>query len=228
MTHDTRSQGACCCGGGGTVAVDPAPHGADAAHPSSDAASASKDAYSVVDDRYSGPRQKVPVDFLYLDVSCCDRCQGADKRVEAAVNRCKDVLDACGYELVFNPVHVDSPELAIRYRFESSPTIRVNGIDICPSVEENDCECCSDMSDALVTCRIFPFNGTYYEVPPTDMVVQEIMKVVFGDKAPRAAAGDSDAAGLSDSPADSEPFELPQNLIRFYEGVANKARKCCC
>ncbi|MEI3376862.1 MAG: DUF2703 domain-containing protein [Coriobacteriales bacterium] len=175
----------------------------------------SSQAYSCEDDRYRGKLQKVDIDFLYLDLSCCDRCQGADKRVEEAVARCRDVLRACGYNLVLNSVLVDSATKAKRYRFESSPTVRVNGVDICPSVEENDCDCCSDMSDAAVSCRIFPYNGTYYEVPPTDMLVRGIMEVVLQNRRP------------ADPPM---PYALPENLKKFYEGVEKKAKKgsCCC
>ncbi len=175
----------------------------------------SSQAYGCEDDRYQGKLQKVDIDFLYLDLSCCDRCQGADKRVEEAVARCRDVLRACGYNLVLNSVLVDSVAKAKHYRFESSPTVRVNGVDICPSVEENDCDCCSDMSDAAVSCRIFPYNGTYYEVPPTDMLVRGIMEVVLQNRRP------------ADPPM---PYALPENLKKFYEGVEKKAKKgsCCC
>lgn len=178
----------------------------------------SSQAYSCKDERYQGKLQQVVIDFLYLDLSCCDRCQGADKRVEAAVARCRDVLRACGYNLVLNSVLVDSAEKAMHYRFESSPTVRVNGVDICPSVEENDCDCCTDICDVPVTCRIFPFNGTYYEVPPTDMLVRGIMEVVLQNRRP------------ADPPM---PYTLPENLKKFYEGVEKKAKKskkgsCCC
>lgn len=163
-----------------------------------------------LDERYRGKLQEAVVDFLYLDLSCCDRCQGADKRVEAAVARCRDVLFACGYDIKFNSVLVNTAKKAKRYQFESSPTIRVNGVDICPSVEENDCVCCSDMSDAAVTCRVFPFNDTYYEVPPTDMIVRGIMEVVLRDQRPVDPA---------------KPYVLPENLKKFYKGVKEKKGK---
>lgn len=172
--------------------------------------------YSCADEAYRGCMHKVVVDFLYLDVTCCDRCQGADKRVEAAVERCRGVLAACGYEIVLNPVLVNTAELAELHRFESSPTVRVNGVDVCPSVEENDCSCCTDICNAPVTCRLFPFNGTYYEVPPTDMLVRAIMETVLQNRRP------------ADPPL---PYKLPENLRRFYEGVEAKAHKdstCCC
>lgn len=165
----------------------------------------SDSAYSCEDDAYAGEMQEVVVDFLFLDLDCCDRCQGADERVASAVERCHDVLAACGFSLTLNQLYMESPELAERYRFESSPTIRVNGVDICPSIEENDCACCSDISGTDVTCRVFPFNGTYYEVPPTDLIVRGIMEVALQGQKP---------------PCCQPPYVMPENLRAFYEGKA--------
>lgn len=164
-------------------------------------------AYSCEDDPYAGPKKDIMVDFLFLDLACCDRCQGADERVAAAVERCRDVLSACGFDLTLNQLYMESPELAERYRFESSPTIRVNGVDICPSIDENDCTCCSDISGTDVTCRVFPFNGTYYEVPPTDLIVRGIMEVVLQGQKP---------------PCCQPAYVMPENLCAFYEGKARK------
>lgn len=195
---EASSEPSCCCGDEG------------------ESGCCSDSAYSCEDDPYRGHRKTAIVDFLYLDLSCCDRCQGADERVALAVERCRPVLSACGFNLVLNQIYVDTPELAERYRFESSPTIRVDGIDICPSIEENDCGCCSDISGTDVTCRVFPFNGTYYEVPPTDMIVRGIMEIVMGGRR---------------SPAAADPYIMPQNLVDFYAGKkAKEAKKgsCCC
>jgi hypothetical protein len=188
-----ESEGSCCCGGDSDGCCD-------------------SSSYSCEDDPYAGAFKPVVVDFLYLDLTVCDRCQGADKRVERAVELCAPVLAACGYELVLNSVNVRDERMAKRYRFASSPTIRVNGRDICPTIEENDCGCCSDLSDSDVACRIFPFNGTHYEVPPTDMIVRGIIEAVFGEGA------------LADEreTADDEPFEVPENLVTFFRGRAAK------
>lgn len=174
--------------------------------------------YSCKDDAYSGHKRTVIVDFLFIDLAVCDRCQGADERVYNAVERCRPILAACGYNLVLNQVLVEDEPAAERWRFYSSPTIRVNGIDICPSVEENDCGCCSDIADTDVKCRIFPFNGTYYEVPPTDMIVGAIMRTALREEQADPTA---------------EPYECPQNLRDFFEGKQAKQAKgdtssCCC
>ena len=167
----------------------------------------SDSAYSCEDDPFLGHKKTVIVDFLFLDLSTCDRCQGADERVAKAVEKCRPVLEACGYNLVLNQIEVDDEGLAERYRFYSSPTVRVNGVDVCPSVEENDCGCCSDMSGADIKCRIFPFNDTYYEVPPTDMLVANIVNTVI--------------KGMKAEPEEG-PYVLPENLASFFEGKRAK------
>lgn len=176
--------------------------------------------YSVDDDPYRGRRKPVNVEFMALDLKVCDRCQGTDGRVEAAVEKLRDVLSACGYDITLTSTIIDNEWMAEQYRFYSSPTIRVNGVDICPSIEENECKCCSDMSDSAVKCRMYPFNGTYYEVPPVDLVIQGIMNVV--------------AQGLEADPQE-KPYELPENFKVFFEGVREKAKgegsdeePCCC
>lgn len=189
----------------------------------------SEAAYSCEDDAYAGRRKTVVVDFLYLDLTVCDRCQGTDKRVDEAIKRCRPVLAACGYDIALNSVVIDSEWLAEQYRFYSSPTVRVNDVDICPSIEENDCDCCRDISDFDVKCRLFPFNGTYYEVPPTDLLVRGIMEVVLqGRETPQPG---------------EQAYELPENLAGFFEGKRKKeaekqaegakgetdvSQQCCC
>lgn len=218
---------ACCCGSVARELVDfdqwqpaPVPAAESATLPpySSDAA------YSCEDDAYAGRRKTVVVDFLYLDLTVCDRCQGADKRVERAVELCRPVLAACGYDITLNSVNIDNEWLAQQYRFYSSPTVRVNDVDICPSIEENDCDCCSDISNYDVKCRLFPFNGTYYEVPPTDLLVRGIMEVVLQGRVAERGA--------------DKPYELPENLAGFFAGKRKKdaeeraaqdeGESCCC
>lgn len=170
----------------------------------------SDSAYSCADDAYNGHKRTVVVDFLYIDLNVCDRCQGTDERVFGAVERTRRVLAACGCNLVLNQVLIEDEAAAERWRFYSSPTVRVNGVDICPSVEENDCGCCSDIADYDVKCRVFPFNGTFYEVPPTDMLVRGIMEVAIrGEQADPTA----------------EPYELPENLRGFFEGKRAKEER---
>ena len=103
-------------------------------------------------------------------------------------------------------------EIAKRFEFLSSPTIRVNGQDICTSVKESSCGCCSDISGTDVDCRIFEYNGKTYEVPPKEMLANYILTYVFGMNESRCCC-------------DSE-YELPENLKSFFDGKSNE--KCSC
>ena len=167
--------------------------------------------YSCEDDPNLGPFKKATVDLLYLDLTVCDRCTGTDARTVVAVERCRPLLAACGFQLALNMIHIADERLAEYYRFYSSPTIRVNGVDICPLVEENDCDCCKTISDSDVQCRLFQFNGVYYEIPPTDMIIKSILEIVLQGKTP-----DNEV----------KPYVLPENLKSFFKG--KRTKKSCC
>ena len=101
--------------------------------------------------------------------------------------------------------------MAAEYRFLSSPTIRVNGMDICDSVAENSCGCCSDISGTDVECRVFEFEGEDYEVPPKEMLASSILRAVFAPKE-ECCCG---------------KYSMPENIIAFFDGKEKKS-KCSC
>ena len=72
------------------------------------------------------------------------RCQGTEDSLEEAIEDVAKVLELAGAEVVVNKIHIDSKEKAIQYRFESSPTIRINGKDIQLEIKESLCESCVD------------------------------------------------------------------------------------
>ncbi len=102
--------------------------------------------------------KKVLVEYLYLDLKTCDRCIGTDAVLEGVLKEINPALSCAGYEVEFKKMEISSKEMAEKYRFLSSPTIRVNGMDICESVAENSCGCCSDISGTDVECRVFEFE----------------------------------------------------------------------
>lgn len=170
------------------------------------------------DEPFIGRKKVVYVDYLYLDQSICDRCQGTDKRVEKAVAMLAPIMEMAGYSLVMSRIEIANEQLAVEHKFASSPTVRVNGVDICPEIIENPCECCRDISDYDVYCRQFDFNGKLYEVPPTAYVVKRMCEIVF----------------CNEQPSD-EPYVMPENIKGFLEGKAAKQDEkkssggsCCC
>ncbi len=156
--------------------------------------------------------QKVLVEYLYLDLETCERCMGTDQVLAAVVQTLTPALELAGYKVEYNKVEMETVELAVQYQFLSSPTIRVNGKDICTSVKENSCGCCSDISGTDVDCRVFEYDGETYEVPPQEMLASDILRSVF--------------EVVSEGRSCETEYTLPGNLKSFYEGKKNIGCAC--
>ena len=155
-------------------------------------------------------KKEVKVEYLYLDLDTCDRCIGTDTVLEEVMDELKPAFEVAGYHISYNKVEIASEELAIKYKFVSSPTIRVNGFDICDDVNESDCGCCGEISGTQVDCRVFEYEGKFYEVPPKAMISEAILRNAFNTEA-----------------TDCCCYEVPENLKRFFKGKSEK-QSCCC
>lgn len=156
--------------------------------------------------------KKIIVEYLYLDLQTCDRCIGTDNVLDEVMLTLVPALKLAGYEVEYNKVEIKTAKIAEQYRFLSSPTIRVNGQDICQTVAENSCGCCSDISGTDVDCRVFEYNGESYEVPPKEMLAQAVLQAVFGQPEIGCSCGN---------------YELPENLKNFFAGK-EKNSGCSC
>jgi len=89
---------------------------------------------------------RLRIDFLFLDLTTCSRCLGANQSLEAAFEVVREVVEATGVEVEVDKVLVESEEQARAQRFVSSPTIRVNGRDVALELRESSCgsEACTD------------------------------------------------------------------------------------
>jgi O-phosphoseryl-tRNA(Cys) synthetase len=152
-------------------------------------------------------KKRIVIDFLFLDVSVCTRCQGADTSLEEALSEVSKVLEATGVEVSVNKINVVSEELAKQYKFISSPTIRVNGRDIQMDVKESLCESCGDLCGDEVDCRVWVYQGKEYTVPPKAMIIEALLKEVYG--------------GTNDEQKELE-YSIPDNLKKFYAAMKNK------
>ncbi|MGI6193369.1 MAG: DUF2703 domain-containing protein [Christensenellales bacterium] len=152
----------------------------------------------------------VRVDFLYLDTTICGRCQGTEKSLDDALSEVSEALRAEGYEVTVNKVNIATRDLAIRHRFVSSPTIRVNGKDIAVELKESLCEDCGALCGDNVDCRVWVYNGVEYTTPPKELIVEAILREAHA-AAPKEEAEDG-------------PFQLPENLERFFEAKARKKK----
>lgn len=155
------------------------------------------------------PQEKrVIIDYLYLDLSTCGRCQGAEANLENAIQDVETVLRTAGFEITVNKVHINSRERAIEYRFISSPTIRVNGHDIMREVKESSCRECGDLCGDSVECRVWVDGENEYLEPPKSMIVNAILEEVYGSHETNASV--------------NEAYEMPSNLVVFFEGLDKK------
>ncbi|ADL06090.1 arsenite efflux transporter metallochaperone ArsD [Lacrimispora saccharolytica] len=152
------------------------------------------------------------IDFLYLDLNTCERCMATDETLKQALKILSGVFDTLGLEVKINSVNITSRELAEEYRFISSPTIRVNGVDICNELVESECADCGDLCGDSVDCRVFVYEGKNYEQPPVPMIVDGILKAIYG--------------GQSQG---TETYKLPDNLDKFFSGKNSCCdSNCCC
>lgn len=155
----------------------------------------------------------VKVEYLYLDLNTCERCMGTDKVLEDVLKNIETAFKIAGYTLIYKKVEIENAEIAKEYRFISSPTIRVNGKDICESVEENNCSSCGDIARTQVNCRTYSYGGKVYEVPPKEMIAEAILKIAFEPQV---------------SCYCQEEYVLPENLKNFFEGKETKKCKNTC
>lgn len=162
-------------------------------------------------------KRRIIIDFLYLDLSVCTRCQGTDISLDEALTEVSKVLEATGVEVEVNKINVKTEELAIQHRFVSSPTIRVNGRDIQMEVKESLCESCGDLCGDEVDCRVWVYQGKDYTVPPKAMIIEAILKEIYG--------------GDGGSNIVIKDYVIPDNLKHFYSTMKLKDQKretqCC-
>lgn len=156
--------------------------------------------------------KEISVEYLYLDLNTCDRCIGTDKVLEEVLEEITPALKLAGYVVNYQKFEIATAELAERYHFFSSPTVRVNGKDICTTVKESDCACCGEISGIAVDCRVFEYEGKTYEIPPKAMLAEAILSNAFS----------------VDNNCACESYMLPDNLKRFFEGKNTKNSCCSC
>lgn len=156
------------------------------------------------------PGKELRIEYLYLDLSTCDRCIGTDKVLEEVLAALRPVLETAGYQITYRKQEITDPAMAEKFHFLSSPTILVNGRDIFGPVLENDCGCCGDIAGVPVDCRVFAYNGETYEVPTPEILMDAILKSLHAPP----------------PPADS-PYTLPENLKRFFAGKNTRSNACC-
>lgn len=145
------------------------------------------------------------IEFLYLDLSVCQRCQSTEQSLMSALDELSDQLRQEGFTITLHKININTANLAIKHRFVSSPTIRVNGSDIAESLVETLCEDCGTLCGDQVNCRMWSYQSQTFSSPPIDMIKEAVMK------------------SLEDSsPIEMVPYVLPKNLELYFEGLSHK------
>lgn len=152
--------------------------------------------------------KRLLIEFMFVDLTVCKWCLGTDASLEEAVAEVANLLKATGYGIEVRKILVKTEEQARELGFVSSPTIRINGQDIQPDVKECLCESCGDVCGEEVDCRVWVWQGQEYTTPPKAMIVDAILRHVYGGQ-----------QGTQQITKD-----VPDNLKKFF---AAKIGRCC-
>lgn len=127
--------------------------------------------------------------------------------MRAAIEALEPVFAATGTAVRLRSMLVNSQKQARELRFASSPTIRIDGVDIAGELVEFECADCGELCGcgAGVDCRVWRYRGQDYEQAPAGLIVEALAAAVGGFRPPPAAA-------LS--------FEVPGNLKRVFAARA--------
>lgn len=152
-------------------------------------------------------KRELVIDFLYLDETVCERCQGTDNSLDEALSEMNKIFEATGIDVKVNKINILSEELAIKYKFLTSPTIRINGKDIQMDYRESLCKSCGDLCGEEVNCRVWIYNGKEYTEPPKAMIIEAILKEVYGGNTKHQV---------------QSVYKMPENLKKFYKSMKSK------
>jgi hypothetical protein len=156
------------------------------------------------------------IDFMYLDLETCTRCRSTDGNLEAALTEVEHILEVAGVDVSVRKTLVASEEQARMLGFVSSPTIRVNGADIALELRESSCAECGEACacDGAIDCRVWVWQGQEHTEAPTAMIVDAILRGVYG--------------GAQRATAASQVGVVPENLARFFAGKERLAASASC
>lgn len=145
-------------------------------------------------------KKSIDIQFLYLDLNVCERCQGSDKNLDIAIQLLQPVLNELGYVLNVNKLNINTEELAIKHHFVSSPTLRINGIDIQEEVQEDNCKSCGDLCGDSMDCRVFTYQNKQYHELPVGMIIDPILQSIYVPQIKK----------------EPRHYQVPENLLKFY------------
>jgi hypothetical protein len=164
----------------------------------------------------TAPTRTLEIEFLFLDLDTCTRCRATDATLLEAIDRTRPALDAVGAAVSVTKTLVASEAQARALEFVSSPTIRIDGVDIAGELVESACDSCSETCacNGGVDCRDWVWQGERSHEPPLGLIVEAIMR----------HAGGGDPGGATTS--QPGPGTVSANLRQYF--AATGAATACC
>jgi hypothetical protein len=101
----------------------------------------------------------VTIEFLYYD-----DCPGYPE----ALDILKEVLSEEHVKVEVNMIRVMNEDEAKRLKFIGSPTIRINGEDVEPGIEQS--------AEFRGHCRVYFYHEQVFEWPPKEMIREALKK----------------------------------------------------
>jgi hypothetical protein len=167
----------------------------------------------------SGPPQtrQLIIEFLFLDLDTCTRCRATDATLTEAVELTRPVLASIGVRATVTKTLVGSEQQARALGFVSSPTIRIDGVDIAGPLLESPCDSCTGACGChgSVACRDWSYRGERTTQPPAGLIAEAIMRHALGEP---AAAGQIAASQV----------EVSENLHRVFTAPTTRPEGPCC
>lgn len=162
----------------------------------------------------------VTIELLALDLNICTRCVGSLKNIQRSIALLQDVLEVTNVQVSVTQRLIQSEEQARQYQFVSSPTIRVNGMDIALETYESQCDSCGDLCscDGGVSCRVWRYRGEEYTEAPVGLIVEAILAAMYSDSVGTVSASNAYAG-------------VPDNLKQFFNNQRERSLEpdstCC-
>jgi hypothetical protein len=125
----------------------------------------------------AGAAPSIKLEFLYLDLSVCGRCQGTGRSLKQALRAARDALAAMDVGVEVDSIHVANADIAKAVGLVVSPTIRIDGRDIQPNVLQSPCADCGDRCgcDGGCNCRKWRWRDREYAAAPPGLIVEALM-----------------------------------------------------
>jgi glutaredoxin len=154
--------------------------------------------------------RQLQIEFLFLDLDSCTRCRATDATLQEAIERTRPALDAAGVTVAMSKTLVASQAQARQLGFVSSPTIRINGVDIAGELVESACDSCSEACacNGGVDCRDWIYQGERSTQPPLGLIVEAIMRHAVGTDLHNPTS------------ARPQPPVVPDNLRQYFAAAA--------